>query len=115
MLNLAERLTALRKSLSLNQGQFSERLGVTNAAISSIELGKCQLTERMLRFICLTFNANETWLRTGEGSMFNEYSPREQELLEKFRKISPAMQKHILDYVDLLLEGQSQASSNENG
>jgi hypothetical protein len=49
---------------------------------------------------------NEEWLRTGNGTMFNEYSPHEQELLEKYRKISPEMQMHVLDYVKLLLKGQ---------
>ncbi|MDR2535597.1 MAG: helix-turn-helix domain-containing protein [Treponema sp.] len=106
--NITDRLIALRKSMDLNQGQFSERLGLTSAAISSLELGKSQLTEQNIRLICLTFNVNEAWLRTGEGAMFNEYSPHEQDLLEKFRKISPEMQKHILEYVNLLIKGQSE-------
>jgi transcriptional regulator with XRE-family HTH domain len=103
---IPDRLLELRKTLNLTQGQFSESLGLTAAAISSLELGKSQLTEQNIRLICFTFNVNEGWLRTGSGAMFNEYSPREQDLLEKFRRISPEMQKHVLDYVKLLLKGQ---------
>jgi transcriptional regulator with XRE-family HTH domain len=109
---IPDRLIALRKWLDLNQGQFSEPLGLTGAAISSLELGKSKLTEQNIRLICFAFNVNEVWLRTGEGAMFNEYSPREQDLLEKFRRISPEMQKHVLDYVKLLLKGQESPSGN---
>lgn len=66
-----ERIKELRKSLGLTMEKFGERLGVTKVAISNIEKGNRNVTDQMFKFICREFNVNENWLRTGEGSMFN--------------------------------------------
>lgn len=52
---------------------------MTGAAISKIESGERNLTDQLIISICQVFHVNETWLRTGEGSMFTERS-REDEI-----------------------------------
>lgn len=75
------RLKELRKTLGLSQEAFGSKLGVQKSAISKIEKGENGLKEQLIKLICMEFNVNETWLRTGEGQMFNELS-REEEIAE---------------------------------
>lgn len=62
-----ERLRELRKKCDLSQEEFGKKLGVTKTAVSKMELGTYQITDTMLKLICSEFNANERWLRFGEG------------------------------------------------
>jgi transcriptional regulator with XRE-family HTH domain len=78
---MVDRIRAIRKELGVNQGEFARRIGLTQAGMSLIELGKSKLTEQNVKLICVTFNADEHWLRTGEGEMFGSLSPYEKELL----------------------------------
>lgn len=64
-----ERIKELRKALGLSGEKFGDPLGVTKTAVSLIESGKNNLTDQMIKLICLTYNVNEHWLRTGEGDM----------------------------------------------
>lgn len=67
-----ERIKELRKTLGLSGEKFGEPLGVQRMAISQIETGKNNLSEQMIKSICMAYNVNENWLRTGDGSMFNQ-------------------------------------------
>lgn len=103
---IKNRMIGVRKFFKLTQGKFAEALGLKDSAISRIESGKNVLTEQNIKHICLSFNVNETWLRTGIGTMFNEAVPGERELLEIFRKLSPEMRKTNLKIIHELLEVQ---------
>lgn len=65
-----QRIRELRTSLNLNQEVFGKRLGITKTAVSKMELNTYSITETMYKLICIEFNVNEDWLRTGEGEMF---------------------------------------------
>lgn len=67
-----ERIKELRKTLGLSGEKFGESLGLTKMAISNIENGRYNVTDQTIKFICLSYNVNENWLRTGDGSMFNQ-------------------------------------------
>lgn len=69
-----ERIKELRKYLDLTMEKFGERLGVGKTAISKLENNERNLTDQMAISICREFNVNETWLRTGEGDMFEPMS-----------------------------------------
>ena len=69
-----ERIKKIRKHLDLTMEKFGERLGVGKTAISNIENNNRNLTDQMAISICREFNVNETWLRTGEGEMFEPMS-----------------------------------------
>jgi transcriptional regulator with XRE-family HTH domain len=86
-----KRLVMIRKTLDLKQGVFAQTMGIPQTTLSTIENGKSPLQERHIKLICLTFNVNETWLRTGEGDMFSENTPDERELLSIFRSLSDSM------------------------
>ncbi len=65
-----ERVKQLRTTLDLTQEEFGKKLGVTRSAISYIESGRSNLTDRMIFLICREFSVNEDWLRDGTGKPF---------------------------------------------
>jgi transcriptional regulator with XRE-family HTH domain len=66
-----DRIRAARKALKLNQAEFGAKIEVTGAAVSDLERGRVKtVTERNIKAICHAFHVAETWLRTGEGEMF---------------------------------------------
>ena len=75
-----ERIKVLRKSLPDYSTliKFATKIGVSDAAISQVETGKCNVSDRLRREICREFNVNEQWLRTGEGEMFRDMSAAEE-------------------------------------
>lgn len=78
-MTIGERLKKLRKTLSLTQQEFSDKLKVSRSNIATYEVGKNNPAEAVINLICREFNVSETWLRTGEGEMFVERT-RDDEL-----------------------------------
>lgn len=73
------RIKELRKNvLNLTQDEFGSRLGLTKTAISYVESGKNNATNRLILSICREFNVREDWLRNGTGDMFESMSKEEQ-------------------------------------
>lgn len=75
------RVKELRTELGLSIRKFAEDINLTAGTISLIENGKRNLTDRSISDICRIYHVNEDWLRTGEGSMFQERT-REIEIAE---------------------------------
>ena len=69
--NLKDRLKELRKELGLTQEKFAERLSMKRNTIATYEIGRNEPIDAVIALICREFNVNETWLRTGEGEIFN--------------------------------------------
>lgn len=87
MLNLGERIKKARKELDLTQQKFAEQIGTTQNNIASYEIGRREPSAAAINNICKTFNVSETWLRTGEGEMFQPLS-RDDELSQVFSAIA---------------------------
>ena len=66
------RISNIRKSLGLTQEKFADRIGLTRNFVWMIEKGDRVPSDRTISDICREFNVSETWLRTGEGEMFNQ-------------------------------------------
>lgn len=73
-----ERVKEIRKSKNLTLEKFGEPLGVTKQTVSRIENGVNNLTDQMIKAICLTYNVNEDWIRTGEGDMYLDLPPEDE-------------------------------------
>ena len=106
---MKERVLTVRKVLKLNQEEFAERLGMKRTTLSMIEVGDNALTEKNIKLICMTFNVNENWLRTGEGEMFVS-SPYEKEFFEIYGNLLPETQKALLQLGKALLVTQKKLS-----
>ena len=79
MNTIGERIRQLRKgTLNLTMEKFGERIGITTASLSNIEIGKTNPSSQTIRSICREFRVREEWLRTGEGSMFMRMTPNQE-------------------------------------
>ena len=66
---MKNRIALVRKDAGLRQLKFAERLNLSRNFICLVESGERNLSSRSIADICNEFGVNETWLRTGEGSM----------------------------------------------
>lgn len=74
MTSIGERIKEVRNGLGLSQQKFGERLKVTKAHISKIELSKDNPSDMLIKLICMEFNVNEEWLREGIGNEFTRFT-----------------------------------------
>lgn len=75
------RLKLLRKTLKKTQPEFGRLCGKSRDAIATYESGRVTPDDAFIKVVCLTFNVNEEWLRTGAGDMFIK---SENDLFEVF-------------------------------
>lgn len=85
--NISERLKEVRKSLKMNQREFSERISTAQNTYSKWENGVNDPNDASIALICREYNVDEHWLRTGEGEMFRQPSVKEA-IYEFFIKVS---------------------------
>ena len=71
---MKERIKELRKSLGLTQQEFSDRIQIDRSTVAGYETGKTNPTNGAISLICREFNVSETWLRTGNGEIFEKIS-----------------------------------------
>ena len=72
------RIKKIRQSFKLTQEEFGSRLGVSRDVINNLERGRVSLKDHIIKLICVEFNVNEEWLRTGEGEMFKAVSKEDE-------------------------------------
>lgn len=56
-----ERLALLREILGLTTRKFGEKLNITGGAVTNMEKGTRNITDRTISDICREFNVNEEW------------------------------------------------------
>lgn len=103
-----ERIKLLRKETGLTQQEFADRLGVARNNIAGYETKKRSPSDAVISLICAKFNVNETWLRTGEGEMFEELTEQEKTMKYVARllkdvdsKVASAIKAFIVTYGEL--------------
>ena len=69
-----DRITSIRKDLSLSQTAFGERIGVSRSVIQNIDDHNTEPKPLLLKQICKEFNVDAHWLETGEGN--NKFRPQ---------------------------------------
>jgi transcriptional regulator with XRE-family HTH domain len=122
MNDLRARLKELRGRLGLNQGKFAERMGVKQNTWHNIEAGVNPCSDRYIKLVCLTFSVQETWLRTGQGEIFESspksppepilgdhevpLSPDLTELIAIYQELVPLNQEAILNFAETTLQSQ---------
>lgn len=117
-----ERIKEVRDHFKMSQEAFGLRIGMTKSGLSKVERGENGTTDQTIMSICREFGVNETWLRTGAGSMLDEskpsilarlaeekqLTPREQAIVSAFIDLSPQDRAAIMRYMDSLVEKFSQ-------
>ena len=95
-----ERIKAIRKSLKLNQTEFGEQIGATQAMVTSYETGKVIPSDTILRLISKEFNISYAWLKTGEGPM--EEPLPEDDALDRLTETYRSLPERLRIMVDAL-------------
>jgi transcriptional regulator with XRE-family HTH domain len=100
-----QRVIQLRKYLQHSQGEFAEGLKLSRSFQGGIEANHRKVNDRLLKMICLTYGVNETWLKTGEGEMFDIGNDQKlQRIIRNFNKMDPLLQDYVMKYLDWLME-----------
>lgn len=106
---MKDRLLYLRKDvLKLSRDKFGKLVGMSDSEIKNIENGITKLKENKIPLICSAYNVSETWLRTGEGSMFVPKSLYQEmgEIVQAASRVNPEKARKFFDY---LLDGMTEA------
>ncbi|MEY8322066.1 helix-turn-helix transcriptional regulator [Lachnospiraceae bacterium 46-61] len=71
-MNIHERLKYLRTQLNLTTRAFGASINMSGGAITNMEKGTRNITERTIRDICREYNINSDWLINGTEPMFED-------------------------------------------
>lgn len=80
----SERIKVIRQSLGLTQDEFASRIGISRSALSLLESGKNNPSERTVMLICREFGVNLDYLLHGTGPMF---APKEATALDRIDQL----------------------------
>lgn len=69
-MNIHERLKQLRDELKLTTRAFGAAINMSGGAITNMEKGTRNITDRTIRDICREYNVNYDWLANGIEPMF---------------------------------------------
>ncbi|AEF84435.1 helix-turn-helix domain protein [Treponema primitia ZAS-2] len=108
--SINNRLLDIRKAKGLTQEEFADRIKISRSMISSIEEGRREIKDRLISMVCFTFGANEHWIKTGKGTMFDTpQNERLEHIIYHFNNLDENSQDFILQHLDLLIEYQKKA------
>lgn len=124
---ISDRIKDLRKELNLKQSDFANKIGIKQAAISAIEKGIRNVTDRIINDICREFNVNEEWLRNGTGEMFaptfndkldqlaTEYnfSKLEYNFFSSYLKLDEKKREAVTEFLESIVKQGSEIFNDE--
>ena len=71
-MDIHERLKYLREQLNLTTRAFGAAINMSGGAITNMEKGTRNVTERTIRDVCREYNVNPDWLINGVEPMFED-------------------------------------------
>lgn len=71
-MNIHERLKLLREQLSLTTRVFGASINMSGGAITNMEKGQRNITDRTIRDICREYSVNPDWLINGNEPMYED-------------------------------------------
>ena len=77
-----ERIKKILEELGLKKIEFASRLHISQPFASELCSGAKAPTDRTIKDICREFQVDETWLRTGEGTMFKKQTPAAKRIMD---------------------------------
>ena len=98
---MKDRIRLVRKQSKLNQTEFGEKIGATQAMVTSYETGRVPPSDSMLKLISKEFGVSYAWLKTGEGPM-NDPLPNDS-ALGKLTETYLSLPERLRMMVDVLV------------
>ena len=71
-MDIHERLRYLREQLNLTTRAFGAAINMSGGAITNMEKGTRNVTERTIRDVCREYNVNPDWLINGNEPIFED-------------------------------------------
>lgn len=71
-MNIHEKLKYLREQLHLTTRAFGESINMSGSAITDMEKGLRNVTDRAVRDICREYSINPDWLLNGNEPMYGD-------------------------------------------
>ena len=102
-----KRIREIRSALGLSQAKFSSIIALSSGYIAGVEVGRIPVNDRFIKLICLSFNANEAWLRGGEGEMFLETLPEDKRfinMVSMVKGLPPKYQDFLFEVLNMLIK-----------
>jgi transcriptional regulator with XRE-family HTH domain len=109
-MDVHERLSMLRAKLGLTTRAFGKTLNMTGGAITNMEKGRREITERTIRDICREYGVNQEWLTSGAGQMFDDVlegldiTDEARELSYSYARLSNDDKALVKNLIDSLAE-----------
>lgn len=71
-MTIGDRIKLVRESEGKNQRDFAASIKISQPTLAMFENGQREPKDIHIEQICIKFNINDKWLRTGESEMYNE-------------------------------------------
>ena len=86
-MDIRERLKFLRDQLNLTTRAFGSAIDMSGGAITNMEKGTRNITDRTIRDICREYNVNPEWLINGNEPIFEDVT-RELNIDDEVRQLT---------------------------
>ena len=86
-MDIRERLKFLRDQLNLTTRAFGSAIDMSGGAITNLEKGTRNITDRTIRDICREYNVNPEWLINGNEPIFEDVT-RELDIDDEVRQLT---------------------------
>ncbi len=109
-MDIHKRLRYLREQLNLTTRAFGASINMSGGAITNMEKGTRNITERTIRDICREYNVNPDWLINGTEPMFEDVTRNlnidddVKHLARQYSLLSDDDRKLVQNMVDSLAE-----------
>ncbi len=109
-MNIHERLKYLRENLNLTTRVFGATINMSGGAITNMEKGTRNITERTIRDICREYNVNSDWLINGIEPMFTdvtsdlEINDEVRQLAQQYSLLNDSDRELVKKMIDSLAE-----------
>ena len=116
-----DRIKHVRSSAKMTQQEFADKIGIKRNTVALYETGKSGISDAVVKLICKEFNVSESWLRTGEGEMYDLPEDRTAaivsdlldrnsptydlilNILDRYQQLDPKSQEVIDNFISGLL------------
>ncbi len=109
-MNIHERLKYLREQLNLTTRAFGAAINMSGGAITNMEKGTRNVTDRTIRDICREYRVNPDWLINGNEPVFEdvtsglELDDDVKQLAKQYSMLSDADRKLVRKLIQSLAE-----------
>ncbi|NCB62471.1 MAG: XRE family transcriptional regulator [Clostridia bacterium] len=116
-----ERLKYLREQLNLTTRAFGASINMSGGAITNMEKGQRNITDRTIRDICREYNVNPDWLANGNEPMYEDIvgdldiSDEVKQLSKQYSMLSDKDRELVKNMINSLCEkiaGQPQPNTD---